>query len=47
VADLRTILEPEYLHRARDLATRITEPARSAAATADLLEEFARAQRVN
>jgi UDP:flavonoid glycosyltransferase YjiC (YdhE family) len=42
VADLRTILAPQYLARARELATRITEPAKSAAAAADLLEDFAR-----
>lgn len=44
VEDLRTILSPQYVARARDLATRITEPAVSAAATADLLEEYARAR---
>ena len=42
VADLRTILAPEYVARARELATQITEPAKSAAAAADLLENFAR-----
>jgi len=42
VADLRTILAPEYVARARNFATRITEPAVSAAAAADALEEFAR-----
>ena len=41
VADLRTILAPDYVARARELATRITEPATSAAAAADHLEEFA------
>ncbi|MCV7103868.1 glycosyltransferase [Mycobacterium palustre] len=41
VADLRTILAPEYAARAGELATRITEPAKSAAAAADLLESFA------
>jgi UDP:flavonoid glycosyltransferase YjiC (YdhE family) len=46
VADLRRILAPAYVARARDLATRITEPAKSAAVAADLLEEFARLQRV-
>jgi UDP:flavonoid glycosyltransferase YjiC (YdhE family) len=46
VADLRTILAPEYLARARELATQITEPAKSAAAAADLLEDFARLKRV-
>ncbi len=42
VADLRTILDPAYVARARALATRITEPARSASAAADLVEAFAR-----
>ena len=42
VADLRTILAPQYVARARELATRMTEPAKSAAAAADLLEDFAR-----
>ena len=46
VADLRTILAPQYVARARELATRITEPAKGAAATADLLENFARVRRV-
>ncbi|CAN5255300.1 glycosyltransferase [soil metagenome] len=45
VADLRTILAPDYLARARELATRITEPAKSVAAAADLLEDFATAER--
>jgi len=46
VTDLRTILAPQYVARARELATRITDPAKGAAATADLLENFARLQRV-
>lgn len=41
VADLGAILAADHLARARELATRITEPARAAAAAADLLEEFA------
>jgi UDP:flavonoid glycosyltransferase YjiC (YdhE family) len=45
VADLRTILAPEYVARAGEIATRITEPAKSAAAAADLLEDFARSRR--
>jgi UDP:flavonoid glycosyltransferase YjiC (YdhE family) len=47
VADLRTILAPEYAARARELATRMTEPAKSAAAAADLLEDFARSRHVD
>ena len=46
VADLRTILAPEFVARARELATRMTEPAKSVAAAADLLEDFARSGRV-
>jgi UDP:flavonoid glycosyltransferase YjiC (YdhE family) len=42
VADLRRILAPDYVARARELANRITEPAKSAAAAADRLEDFAR-----
>jgi UDP:flavonoid glycosyltransferase YjiC (YdhE family) len=45
VADLRTILGADYGARARALAARITAPAESAAAAADLLEELARAGR--
>ncbi len=46
VADLRTILGPEYAIRARDIATRMTRPAESVAAAADLVENFARLGRV-
>jgi UDP:flavonoid glycosyltransferase YjiC (YdhE family) len=42
---LRTILAPRYADRARELATQMTEPAKSAAAAADLLENFARPKR--
>jgi len=42
VADLRAILDPQCVARARDLATRITKPAESASAAADLIEAFAR-----
>jgi UDP:flavonoid glycosyltransferase YjiC (YdhE family) len=42
VSDLRTILEPDCVARAHELATRITEPAQSASAAADLVEGFAR-----
>jgi UDP:flavonoid glycosyltransferase YjiC (YdhE family) len=45
VADLRMILEPAYVARARELATRITEPAKSAATAADLLENLVRDKR--
>jgi UDP:flavonoid glycosyltransferase YjiC (YdhE family) len=46
VADLRTILVPQYVTRAREIATRMTEPAESVAAAADLMENFARLKRV-
>jgi UDP:flavonoid glycosyltransferase YjiC (YdhE family) len=42
VADLRTILAPQYVTRAREIATRMTRPAESVAAAADLVENFAR-----
>lgn len=45
IADLRAILAPDYVARTRALATRITEPAKSAAAAADRLEDFARSGR--
>ncbi|MEE6176653.1 glycosyltransferase [Mycobacterium sp. 050134] len=47
VADLRSILAPQYVARAREMATRLTEPAKSAAAAADLLEDFARSRRID
>ncbi|GFG73649.1 glycosyltransferase [Mycobacterium botniense] len=46
VADLRRILAPEYLSRAREIATRMTKPADSVAAAADLVENLARLRRV-
>jgi UDP:flavonoid glycosyltransferase YjiC (YdhE family) len=46
VADLRTILAPQYVARAREISTRMTKPDASVVAAADLLEEFARARRV-
>jgi UDP:flavonoid glycosyltransferase YjiC (YdhE family) len=47
VADLRRILAPQYATRARELAPRMTKPAESVAAAADLLEDFARLRRVS
>lgn len=41
VADLKTILAPQYLDRARELATQMNAPSVSAAAAADQLEDFA------
>jgi UDP:flavonoid glycosyltransferase YjiC (YdhE family) len=46
VADLRRILAPQYVARAREIATRMTRPAVSVAAAADLVEDFARLRRV-
>jgi UDP:flavonoid glycosyltransferase YjiC (YdhE family) len=46
VADLRTILAPQYAARAREIATRMTKPAESVAAAADRAENFARLRRV-
>jgi UDP:flavonoid glycosyltransferase YjiC (YdhE family) len=46
VADLRTILAPQYVTRAREIATQMTKPAESVAAAADLMENFARTRRV-
>jgi UDP:flavonoid glycosyltransferase YjiC (YdhE family) len=42
IADLRSILAPEYAARAREIATRMTKPAESVARAADLLEVAAR-----
>jgi UDP:flavonoid glycosyltransferase YjiC (YdhE family) len=42
VADLRSILTPQYVTRARELATQMTTPTESAARAADLLEDAAR-----
>jgi UDP:flavonoid glycosyltransferase YjiC (YdhE family) len=45
VTDLRRILAPQYVTRAREIATRMTKPIKSVAQTADLLEELARCRR--
>jgi UDP:flavonoid glycosyltransferase YjiC (YdhE family) len=42
VADLRTILAPQYVTRAREIASQMSKPAASVAAAADLVEDFAR-----
>jgi UDP:flavonoid glycosyltransferase YjiC (YdhE family) len=47
VAELRSILAPQYVARAREIATRMTKPAASAATAADLLEDTARRKRVD
>jgi UDP:flavonoid glycosyltransferase YjiC (YdhE family) len=46
VADLRTILAPQYVARAREIATWMTKPAESVTAAADLVENLARRKRV-
>jgi UDP:flavonoid glycosyltransferase YjiC (YdhE family) len=46
VADLRTILGPQYSARAREVACRMTSPAHSVAAATDLVEDFVRRQGV-
>jgi UDP:flavonoid glycosyltransferase YjiC (YdhE family) len=46
IADLRTILAPQYVTRAREVATQMTKPAENVPAAADLLENFARLRRV-
>ncbi len=46
VADLRTILAPQYLPRAREIAPRMTKPAESVTAAVDLVENLARLRRV-
>jgi UDP:flavonoid glycosyltransferase YjiC (YdhE family) len=45
VADLRTILAPQYATRAREIATRMTKPAESVITAADLLENSASIRR--
>ena len=46
VTDLRRILAPQYIARAREIATQMTEPGKSATAAADLVEDFARLRHV-
>jgi UDP:flavonoid glycosyltransferase YjiC (YdhE family) len=46
VADLRTILAPQYATRAREIAARMTKPAESVTAAADLVENCAQLRRV-
>lgn len=42
VTDLRAVLAPAYVSRAREVASRMTKPAESVAGAADLLEKAAR-----
>jgi UDP:flavonoid glycosyltransferase YjiC (YdhE family) len=46
VADLRSILNPQCITRAREVAAQTTKPAVSAASAADLLEDAVRLRRV-
>ena len=46
VADLRSILAPQYVTRAREIATRMTKPADGVTAAADLLERTVRRRRL-
>ncbi len=46
VADLRTILAPDYVARSREFARRMTKSAESVVAAADHLENFARLRQV-
>ncbi|MGE2721076.1 glycosyltransferase [Mycolicibacterium celeriflavum] len=41
IADLRTVLSPDYAVRAREIAAQMSKPAESVAAAADLVEKFA------
>ena len=45
VADLRSILTPQYLTRAREVAAQMTKPAESLSSAADLLEDTVRQRR--
>ncbi|MGE2813792.1 glycosyltransferase [Mycobacterium heidelbergense] len=47
VADLRRILAPQYVARAREISARMTKPVESVAVAADLLENVARARTVD
>jgi UDP:flavonoid glycosyltransferase YjiC (YdhE family) len=45
IADLRRILSPQYVARARELAARMSRPGESVAAAADLAENFVRVRK--
>jgi UDP:flavonoid glycosyltransferase YjiC (YdhE family) len=47
VADLRSVLDPQCVKRAREIATRMTKPADAVTAAADLLEDTARRKGLN
>ncbi|BBX09184.1 glycosyltransferase [Mycolicibacterium aichiense] len=46
IADLRTVLAPQYLTRAREFSKLMTTPAESAMAATDLVEKFVRLKRL-
>jgi len=46
IADLRTILAPQYAAQAREVASQMSKPTESVATVADLLEKSARSRRV-
>jgi UDP:flavonoid glycosyltransferase YjiC (YdhE family) len=46
VADLRSILDPQCITRAREVAAQMTKPAVGVASAADLLEDAGRVGRV-
>jgi len=47
VADLRKILAPDYVARARELGSRMSTPAESVVAAADVMESFAQSRRLS
>jgi UDP:flavonoid glycosyltransferase YjiC (YdhE family) len=47
VADLGSVLAPQYVTRAREIATRMTKPAENVTAAADLVEDAARRKRID
>jgi vancomycin aglycone glucosyltransferase len=47
IADLRTVLDPRYAARAREIAGQMSKPAESVAGAADLLEDAVRLGRVD
>jgi UDP:flavonoid glycosyltransferase YjiC (YdhE family) len=47
VADLGSVLAPQYVTRAREIATRMTKPAENVTAAADLVEDAARRKHID
>jgi hypothetical protein len=46
VADLHRILAPQFVSRAREIATRMTKPTDGIIAAADHVENFARLRKI-